>query len=215
MKISKSEAVAGVIVIAAFVAAAIAYPYMPDLMASHWNVAGEVNGYMSKFWGVYLMPAISAAMLLLFIVVPRIDPKKENIEKFRKYFDRFILLILLFLFYIYGLTLWWSLGGRFNMNVFLAPAFGALFFCIGSLVANAKMNYTIGIRTPWTLANEEVWRKTHELGGKLFKITGVLALCGIIFSGMAIWFILAPVFATTVAIVIYSYVEYRRQTKKS
>ncbi len=213
MKIRKLEITSFIIVVLSFIAGLFVYPYLPETIASHWSATGEVNGYMSKFWGVFLMPIISAAMLLLLVVVPRIDPKKENIEKFRKYFDRFILLIFLFLLYIYGLTLWWNLGGRFNMSVFLIPAFAILLYFIGSLVSNAKMNYSIGIRTPWTLANERVWQKTHAIGGKLFKGAAFLSLLGIFFPNFSIWFVLIPVLFVTIVTVVYSYLEYRRQEK--
>ena len=72
------------------------YPQMPERMASHWNTAGQVDGYMPKFWGLFLMPLFSIGIYLLFITIPRIDPLKKNIQKFRKHFDIFIVLIMLF-----------------------------------------------------------------------------------------------------------------------
>jgi len=110
MKLSKYEAVAALIVAASIAAAFFVYPRLPETVAGHWNAAGEVNGYVSKFWGAFIMPIAAAAMLLLFIVVPRIDPKKENIEKFKTHFGRFIILLMIFLFYLYGLTVWWNLA---------------------------------------------------------------------------------------------------------
>jgi len=201
------------IVLFSFAVAIYFYPQMPDELASHWNFRGEVDGYLSKFWGLFLMPFISLAMFLLFLIIPKIDPMKANIEKFRKYFDWFILIIIIFLFYLYFLTIVWNLGFRFGFIRLLAPAFGFLFYYAGVLVKNAKRNWFIGIRTPWTLSNEKVWEKTHQLGGKLFKLAGIIALLGIFFPGLALFFILIPVLSVTIYTIIYSYVEYQKEIK--
>jgi len=195
-----------------FIIAIYLYPQMPEKMASHWNAQGQVDGYMSKFWGLFLMPIISIGLFLLFILIPKIDPLKENIEKFRKYFDGFIVLIMTFLFYIYLLTVFWNIGIRFNMAQLMMPALGILFYYCGILVENAKRNWFIGIRTPWTLSNEKVWDKTHRIGGKLFKVTGIIAFLGIFFPKYAILFVIIPVISVAVYAIIYSYFEYQKQT---
>lgn len=202
-----------IIVVAAFIVGMVFYPMMPERMASHWGTTGEVNGYMSRFWGVYLMPIISLVMFIILLLVPRVDPKKENIEKFRAHFDDFILVIFLFFFYVYGLTLWWNLGGRFDMGRFMVPAFAVLFYYAGVLISKAKMNFTIGIRTPWTLSSESVWNKTHVLGGKLFKAVGILSLIGLFSSALAIWIILVGVLCAAFIPMVYSYVLYRREKR--
>jgi len=215
MKLNKSNIIALALVLTSFIIGIILYPYFPDKMAGHWNAAGEVDGYTSKFWGVFLMPVISAIMYGLFLIVPRIDPRKENIEKFKNYFDKFVVLILLFLFYLYGLTLWWNLGNTFNMTMFLLPAFAVLFYYVGVLVGKAQSNFSIGIRTPWTLSSEEVWKKTHSLGGKLFRFVGIFALSGLFFPAIAIWLVIVPIIGVSIFIMFYSYFEYRRIEKKN
>ena len=210
MKLRKSEIGVLAIIIASIGLGLYAYPMLPEKVASHWGMNGEVNGYMPSFWGAFLMPMISIAMFLIFLVIPRIDPKKQNIEKFRKYFDAFIILFFLFLFYLDALTIYWNLGGRFNMTQMLAPAFGVLFFAIGIMVSHAESNWSIGIRTPWTLSNVTVWKKTHALGGRLFMYSGVLALGGVVVPQIAIWLMLVPVLLTALVTVVYSYLEYRK-----
>lgn len=188
------------------------YPQMPEKMASHWNFQGEVDGYMSKFWGLFLMPFISLLSFLLFIFIPKLDPLKANIEKFRKYFDYFIVIFFLFLFYVYLLTIAWNLGMRFNMSQFLSPAFGILFFYCGVMIEKAQRNWFIGIRTPWTLSNDDVWKKTHDIGGKLFKIAGIISFGGLILPNLAIFLVIFPVILFTIYITIYSYFEYKKIT---
>jgi uncharacterized membrane protein len=183
-------------------------------MASHWGTNDQVNGTMSKFWGVFLMPIITIAMLLLFLVIPSIDPLKANIATFRDYFNSFITLIVVFMVYIYGLTLVWNLGfTSFRMSTAMLPAMGLLFIFVGVMIGKAKRNYFIGIRTPWTLSSDKVWDETHRIGGKLFIASGVVALLGAFFPNYAFWFIMVPVMGTALFTVVYSYYLYQHESK--
>jgi len=207
----KSEVIIVAIILLSFFVGIYYYPQMPDKIASHWNVQGNVDGYMSKFWGLFLMPIISLGMLLLFILIPRIDPLKSNIAQFRKHYDGFVVLITVFLFYLYLLTIFWNSGFRFNLITFLSPALAILFYYLGILTENAKRNWFIGIRTPWTLSSDKVWEKTHKIGGRLFKIAGILALGAVFFETAAIFFIIVPVIIISIYTVLYSYLEYQKE----
>jgi uncharacterized membrane protein len=202
--------IAGVLVLT-FALSIIAYPFMPALMASHWGFSGEVNGYMPRTWGLFLLPVISAGLALLLLLIPRIDPLKENIKKFRTTYDHFIIIFLLFLLYIQALVILWNLGTRFNITQLLSPAFGVLFYACGLLTERAKRNWFIGIRTPWTLSSERVWDRTHAVGGRLFKIAGILAFLGALLPGIVWLLILGPVLIITVYLVVYSYLEYQKE----
>jgi uncharacterized membrane protein len=207
----KANIIISVIILISFIIGGYFYPQMPEKVASHWNAQGKVDDYMSKFWGSFFMPLMLVGLFLLFLLIPKIDPLKENIKKFRKYFDGFIVLLILFLFYIYLLTIFWNIGFRFNMSQLMIPALGILFYYCGILVENAKRNWFIGIRTPWTLSSERVWDKTHKIGGRLFKIAGVIAFLGIFFSEQAILFVIIPVLLVAVYTLIYSYFEYQKE----
>ncbi len=206
--------VIALIVIASAVSAFLA-PRMPEQMASHWNAAGQVDGYMSKFWGLFLMPVMAAGMLLLFLAIPAIDPLKANIASFRGYFNTFIVLFTVFLLYIHGLTLAWNLGYTgFDMGAAMLPALGLFFVYAGVMMAKAKRNWFIGVRTPWTLSSDTVWDATHRLGAKLFIGSGVLAIIGSFFGGMtAFWLMFIPLIGSAIFLVVYSYVLYQRETK--
>ena len=123
--------------------------------------------------------------------------------------------MIIFLFYIYLLTVFWNIGTRFNMSQFVIPALGILFYYIGILAENAKRNWFIGIKNPWTLSSEVVWDKTHKIGGKLFKFAGLTAFLGIIFPKSAIFFVIIPVISVAVYTLIYSYFEYQKETNPS
>jgi uncharacterized membrane protein len=206
--------IVAILIVASTLAGLLLWNQLPDPIASHWGVDDQVNGYMSKFWGVFLMPVITLVMLLMFLVIPSIDPLKANIATFRDYFNTFIALIVAFMSYIYGLTLVWNLGyTNFRMSTAMLPAMGLLFIFVGVMVGKAKRNYFIGIRTPWTLSSDKVWNETHRIGGKLFIASGVLALLGAFFPDYAFWFIMVPVLGSTLFTVAYSYVLFQREPK--
>jgi len=209
----KSEILILFLVVASFAVGIYIYPQMPERMASHWGMEGQVDGYLSKFWGVFLLPIIFLVMAILFIIIPRIDPLKNNIQQFRKYFDGFIILIFLFFLYIYGLTIYWNLGNVFNMTRFMVPAMAVLLYYCGILINNSKRNWSVGIKTPWTMSSDVVWDKTHKIGGKLFKASGIICLLGLIWPFSAMWFVLVPILASTVFVFIYSYLEYKKLNK--
>lgn len=202
-------------IVAATIVGGALWNRLPDPMASHWGPNDEVNGYMSKFWGVFLLPLITLGMTALFLVIPSIDPLKANIAQFRDVFNLFIMLIVAFMLYLYALTLRWNLGYTdFGMSEAMLPAMGILFFFIGFLLRKAKRNFFIGIRTPWTLSSDRVWDETHRLGSVLFMVSGVLAFLGSLFGGTtAFWFLLVPIIGSTLITLVYSYVIYQREVK--
>ena len=96
----------------------------------------------------------------------------------------------------------------------MLPFLGVVFIFIGYMLRQAKRNFFIGIRTPWTLSSDMVWDKTHQLGSILFMASGALAIIGSFFGGMtAFWLFFVPLMASTVVLVVYSYILYRSETK--
>jgi len=204
-----------ILITGATIAGALLWNQLPDQMASHWDINDQVNGYMSRSWGVFMMPLITLGMFVLFLVVPNIDPLKANISEFRESFNLFIVFIVGFMVYIHVLTLRWNLGyTNLGIGKAMLPAMGVLFIVIGSLLRKAKRNWFIGIRTPWTLSSDTVWNKTHQLGAVLFMASGVLVLIGGFFGGMtAFWFLFVPLIGSTIFLLVYSYVLYQREMK--
>ncbi len=190
------------------------YNRLPDRMASHWGLNDEVNGTISRFWGAFLMPVIAAAMLALFLLIPSIDPLKANIATFRPMFNAFITALMVFLFYLHILTVLWNLGVQgFHMSTMLMPGLGLIFIFAGLMMRQAKRNFFIGIRTPWTLSSDRVWTQTHRIGGILFVMCGVIALLGVFFPGpVAFALVLVPILAVTAFLIPYSYWLYQQET---
>ncbi len=189
----------------------VLYPQLPDQMASHWNLAGEADGFMDKIWGIFLFPTLTACFVALYAVIPKIDPLRSNIESFRPQYNLLFVGLVSFFAYLFLLSLVWNLGWRFNFSTALLPALATLLYGLGTLMAHAKQNWFIGIRTPWTLSNEHVWTATHRLGGRLFKLAAAIALASIALGGTT-GFVVFLVTTTIASIVptIYSYILYRR-----
>ena len=189
----------------------IAYPHMPDPVPSHWNAAGTVDGELPKFWGLVIVPTLMIGLTALFTVLPRIDPLRKNYEKFRNYYEGFILVFAAFLFFIQLQIILWGRGIYMSPNLALPILMGFLFIYIGFLMEHTEPNWFVGIRTPWTLSSETVWKKTHQRAGVLFKLAGAVSFIGIL-AGIYAWlFILVPAIAVAVYTVVYSYVEFRRE----
>jgi uncharacterized membrane protein len=189
------------------------YPTAPERIVSHWNASGQADGYMSTFWGLFLIPLIMTGFVALLAVLPRIDPHKKNYENFRDYYEGFILLFVFFMLAIQVQIILWSSGYQISPNLTFPLLIGTLFIYIGFLLGHADQNWFVGIRTPWTLSSKTVWRKTHEVGGKLFKIAGVISCAGIVAGAYALWFILVPVLVVAVFTVVYSYIEFQKEVK--
>jgi immunity protein, SdpI family len=203
-----------IVILAATIASAIVYPHLPEMAASHWNAAGQVDGSMPRFWAAFLMPLVSVGLLLLFLVIPSIDPLKANIVKFRGYFNGFITLIIVFMLFIHGVTLAWNLGyDQFNIGNAIVPAVGLIFIFAGVMMMKTKRNFFIGIRTPWTLSNDTVWEETHKLGGKLFIGAGIITMLAMFFGENGIWILLPVALLAGFVPVVYSYFLWRRISK--
>lgn len=207
----KTEIIIFAIALFSFIVGIYFYPQMPEEIASHWNAQGQADGYMSKFWGLFLMPIIIFGLDLLFVAILKTDPLKENIEKSRKYYDGFIILFSVFMLFIYLWTIMWNTGIKINPNAIFPIGFGILFYYLGILCENVKRNWFIGIKTPWTLSSDKVWEKTHKVGGKLFKIAGIIAFAGALFQNYAFLFILVPAIFVAVYTIFYSYFEYKKE----
>jgi len=210
VKLSRTEYVTLALILATLVVGAVVYPHLPEQVASHWNIRGEADGYFGRFWGTFFLPLVSLGVWLLLILVPRIDPLRENIARFRRYYDLLVAALIVFFTYLHVLTIVWNLGVEFGQLQFLAPVLALLIYTMGVLIGHARRNYMVGIRTPWTLASDAVWNKTHRAGSRLFKLSGVIALLAVVFPDWLIWLLLVPLLGSTVYLIIYSYMEYHK-----
>jgi uncharacterized membrane protein len=210
VKVNRVFDVVGLLVVLAGLAlAALKYPLLPDPMPSHWNAAGDINGWMPKFWGVMIFPIIMAAIWLVFLVLPRISPRGFEMDPFIRAWGYLRVAILAFMLYIEVIVLRAAQNqGKLSPNG-LFVGMGVLFVLMGNFLGKVTRNFFVGIRTPWTLANEEVWLRTHRLGGKCFVAAGFAVVASSLL-GLGPWPIMALILAAALVPVAYSYVIYRK-----
>ncbi len=201
----------GLLILASFGLAVWAYPQLPEVIAVHWNAAGQVDGYGGKFWGVFLLPTLLLGLWALFAILPQIDPLKANIAKFRPAYNLTVLMILLVLAVVAKLALLWNLGYRFPFTLIMLGLLNVLSIGLGGVLPQMKRNFFMGIRTPWTLASDAVWDQTHRVGGRLFVAAGVVGLLSLVAgTPVAVWVTLLTHLSAAVSVIGYSYIVYRR-----
>ena len=200
------------IIAAMFISGAYIYPSMPETMATHWDMDGNVNGYSTRAVGIFLMPVLALGIYLLFKAIPHVAIYRKNIESFREYYFYLIAGVVIFLSAVQSAMLAANMGYEFNMKYITMPALAILLFGIGIILEKTKRNFFIGIRTPWTLSSDRVWKKTNRLGSKMFRVFGVLALVSLLVPGSLLFFIIA-ILIGVIYLFVYSYLEYAKEKK--
>jgi uncharacterized membrane protein len=199
------------IVAAMWAFAAAVNTRLPQRVPSHWNLQGEVDGWMDKPFGAVMQPAIATFILALLWLMPRIDPRRANVEHFAE--DRWLITNLLILFFaiVQVATLGQALGWPVEVDRVVTASTGLLFVGLGNYLPRIRSNWFIGIRTPWTMDNDRVWRATHRVGGRAFVAAGlVMALAALLPPDMRGWAIGTAIAIAAVVPLVYSYVAYRR-----
>ena len=213
MKCNIPKIALGVVVLM-FAMGILAYPYLPDSMPSHWNAKGEVDKHMDKLWGTFLFPFIAVFIVILFKYLPRIDPLKKNYKDFEREYKLMINVITFYFFYVMLLVVSFGLGYEFSMNFAMIPGMAVLFYTIGIIMEKAKRNWFVGIRTPWTMSSDKVWKKTHIKAAIVFKASALVMLLGFFFEKQIVFFILIPTLLGSAYLILYSYLEYRKEKKE-
>ncbi len=217
----KSDWLLLLFVLSTFVIGIIFYPNMPDKIPIHWNIKGQVDNYGNKFFGTFMIPGLNLALFFLFLILPKVDPRKENYKNFNNSYTIFrwtmhiFLSILFILILINSLKTAYELPRYFQIQFVVSLFVAILFIIIGNYLGKIRDNFFIGIRTPWTLSSKEVWYKTHRLAGKLYVISGVIGVIGSFFGGMISFILLlVPIFLSSIYSVIYSYFAFQKEKNK-
>ena len=210
MRITRTNLLSLGLVIGSFVITAALYNRLPESVPTHWNARGEANGFTAKPWGPFILPLTMVGLYLLLMIIPRISPRGYRVERFQNVFEILQATLLAFLFMVTMLALLAGIGAPVPINRAIQAGTGLLFIVIGNFMGKFTKNFFVGIRTPWTLASDEVWLRTHRLGGKLFVLAGLgLLVSGLLGGGGAMPLLAAVAVAGGIP-AIYSYVLYRR-----
>lgn len=213
-KILKSDWYILLIVAVGFLLGAIFYQKMPARVPVHWDAQGHVNGYGSRFMGAFFLPLLNLGVYLLMAAAPYIDPRGSNYRKFKGSYQAIKCMVMVALLFIYICTSLAAIGMRINIAMVVSVAIAFLFIVLGNVMGRIRFNYFVGIRTPWTLANEEVWRKTHRFAAPVWVLGGIaILLFAILSGGMAIWSVIVIACAVALICVVYSYLVFRKIDK--
>lgn len=211
----KSRWLAPLVVAAMWAFALAMYPRLPEVVPTHWNLEGEVDGTMRRWPGAFVAPLTGTGMLLLFQVLPYIDPRRRNWEKFRDEFHIIVSLLMLFFALMEVLTLGAALGWPVNVSAVVLGAVGLLFVGLGNYLPRIRSNWWMGIRTPWTLESDRVWRDTHRVGGRAFVAGGLLCVAAALLPDpLRPWVALSALGAASFFSVAYSYFAWRRESRE-
>jgi len=199
------------VLLAMFAAGALLYPHLPPRVPAHWDIAGRVDGYASRAVGAFMPPLLAAGVYILMLVLPLIDPRRENYAKFSGVYRILRLCLVLFLGVVYLVTLGGAMGYPVRVERIMPALVGLLFIVIGNYLPRVRHNYFVGVRTPWTLADEEVWRRTHRLAGPLFVAAGLAAVLSSLLGGPASFAVfITAVIGVSLLSAVYSLLVYRK-----
>ena len=196
------------VIIAAGVSAFF-YDRVPPIMPSNWDAAGRVNGYMPRFWGLAMMPLIMAFTWSLLPILPRISPRQFSLGDSIGAFNLVVIGILAVFLALHIVIVQAATGAAIRIQTVVPALVGALLIFIGNYMSKLRKNFFIGVRTPWTLASDEVWSRTHRLAGWAFALGGIALIVESIVGVNPLVF--TAIIALVVALpVVYSYVLYKK-----
>jgi len=194
------------IVILSWVIAFLALPHMPEVIPVHWGLHGEANGFSDRLFGTFGLPVLTTLIMVLLLVLPRYDSVQFSLHAFRDIYSIIIFTTISMFFCIEVMTLLTAMGAVLPIVTIFSMLIGFLFIVMGGLMPHIGRNTTMGIRLPWTLRSEEIWKKTHEHGGPVFMGAGVLIVLGSLVTGIwAMALMLVIITGATLYISIWSY----------
>ena len=202
----KTLLITSVIALLPILAGVILWAQLPEQLPSHWNAAGEIDGWSSKPFMVFGMPLILLAAQWLCALGTGADPKKENHS--RKVVQLVLWIIPVLSIVLHGIMYATALGKEVRVEVVMPIFIGIVFTIVGNYLPKCKQNYTIGIKIPWTLSSEENWNRTHRFAGRLWLVCGIAIILTGFFGGF--WVFLPIVLVMVIAPFIYSYGLHRK-----
>lgn len=200
-----------VIILVMFVVGIVLYPSLPEMMPRQWGFNGEINSEWPKLYAVLFAPALATAIWVLTYILPMVDPRREQYEKFGKSYLRIRQGIIVFMFGMHVLTLTQYDNPQVIVKLILF-AVAAVLAYIGNEMGRIRQTWFVGIRTPWTMSDERVWKQTHRVGARYFVGVGVLNMLTALMLPMQVAGIIfiVTVLAVSLGTTAYSYILWRK-----
>jgi uncharacterized membrane protein len=203
-----------IFIVIMFGTALYVYPKLPDKIPTHWNATGQADGFSGRS-GVFIIPVMYLVISILLFILPFMEVFRENMLKIYKYYSAFKIIFGVFFTVLFIATILPNFGYDINVSYIVMWMISFMFIGLGIILPKLKRNFMFGIRTGWTLSSDEVWDKTHKLGGILFVILGTLTVLMTFVLNMQILFFIFIGLTLLIAIILafYSYYIYRNVKK--
>ena len=212
MTINRTLMVSALFILVALVAAVWLYPGLPAQVPVHWNLHGQVNGTLPRLWGAAFPALIILALAVLTVLLPLFSPRQFEIQPFASAYGVMMLAIQGMMLAVGLAVLLAGAGHALPIPAVAMLAVGVLLMVLGNYMGKLRKNFFIGIRTPWTLASDAVWERTHRLAGWLFVAAGLVMVASVL-VGAPLWLPLAAIAAAALIPCVYSLLVYRRLDK--
>jgi len=193
------------------------YGRLPEMVPTNFGIDGTVNAYGPKSTMI-MLALLPAGLGLLMQFLPMIDPRRKAYTVFQKYYDLFALMMTVFMTVMFLIVTVETLRpGTVSIGRIITAMMSCLFIVIGNMMGKVKHNYFFGIKTPWTLADQDVWIQTHSLGGKIWFIMGILLLPACMLLPEQVFFLLmmVGVIGSVLFLTVISYLFFRRKQQEN
>ena len=204
----KTLIITSVITILPIFAGLIMWNKLPEKMPTHWGFSGEVDGWSNKPFAIFFIPLFMLAIHLVCAVATSIDPKNQGVNS--KVFTLVLWICPVLSVVCMTASYAEALGMGVRVELIIPLIMGILFLIIGNYLPKCKQNYTIGIKLPWTLNDEENWNKTHRFAGVVWTICSIVIIIGSFFNKGAFYTTFPSLFVMVFAPLVYSYIYYRK-----
>jgi uncharacterized membrane protein len=186
--------------------------YLPPQVPVHWDIRGEPDQFIPRDgvlpW-LLITPGLMVLFLLLTPLLRWLSPPSYRVERFAAVYEYVMALVVMLMAYIQGIVLWAGVrGGSAPLDAFLAGVF-LFFVLLGNVLGQVQRNFWIGVRTPWTLASDAVWIRTHRFTAWLFVAFGLAGFFATLAGVPALWS-LSGVGVVVLVPILYSLIVYKR-----
>jgi len=205
---------AAAVVLSSLAGTILAYPQLPPVVPIHWDAHGQVNGWGPKWSLFFYGPGMMLGIILLVSALPWLSPKKFEVDSFRCTYLYIMVMIVAMLAYCQLLIVISALGVALDVSRAIEGGVCLMIALLGNVLGKVRRNFFVGIRTPWTIANEQVWNATHRLGAKTFFAGGLLGLVAVILRA-PFWLPVTAVIVAVLIPVIYSLMFYKQLERRS
>lgn len=198
---------------AVFLTTLIAYPHLPSVVPTHWNLKGQANDYSAK-WVLFLAgPGVMAGFVVFFRCLSWLSPRQWEVDSFKITYLYIMLVLLAMMAYFHAIVLWVGLGHPIHSGRAFMGGICLVFALLGNVLGKVRRNFYIGVRTPWALANQRVWNATHRFAAKTFVVGGLLGLA-LTLAGRSSWPTLVSLLSAALIPPIYSLVFYKQLERR-